>query len=316
MANRQLNGKLVTIFGGGGFVGRYVAQALLREGALVRIAERNPTDAFEIRPLGNLGQTQFVPCDITMADTVAAACSGAYAVVNLVGVIGAGADAINHVGAANVAKAATAAGVSALVHISAIGADANSPSDYGRSKGEGEAAVRAAFPDAILLRPSIIFGREDKFINLFAGYFSGLNLMPIVMGGTKLQPVYVDDVARAVASALANPSKAGATYELGGPEVSTMKSLLHWIGRATGQTVYPLDIPDAVSGLMSKAIGWLPGAPITHDQWLMLQQDNVVATGAKGLTDLGVTPTPIAAVADGWLVQYRKHGRFGAKARA
>ncbi len=199
--------------------------------------------------------------------------------------------------------------------MSALGADSDSPSAYGRSKSEGEAAVRSAFPEATILRPSIVFGREDKFINRFAGYFRGLNLMPIVMGGTKLQPVYVEDVAQAALAAMLNQDARGQTYELGGPEISTMKSLLHWIGRATGQTVYPLDIPDAISGLVASLTGWLPGAPITKDQWLMLQKDNVVAAGAKTLEDLGVAATPIAAVAPGWLVQYRPSGRFSTKLR-
>lgn len=317
MSDRQLNEKMVTIFGGGGFVGRYIAQVLLAEGARVRIAERHPKDAFTIRPLGNLGQTQFVPADITKPDTIAAACTGANIVINLVGVMGRQMEAVNAVGAGNVAKAAKAAGAATLIHVSAIGADPESPSVYGRTKGEGEAAVRAAFPEATILRPSIIFGREDKFINRFAGYFRGLNLMPIIMGSTKLQPVYVEDVAQAVRAAiLGGTATQGQIFELGGPEVSSMKSLLHWIGRATGQTVYPLDIPDAVSGLMATLTGWLPGAPITRDQWLMLQKDNVVASGAKGLSDLGVTPTPIRAVADGWLVQYRASGRFSTKVRA
>lgn len=317
MANRQLNEKVVTIFGGGGFVGRYLAQLLLAEGARVRIAERQPKSAHAIRALGSLGQTQFVPADITKPNTVAAACAGADYVINLVGTLDGDKDAVHVEGAANVAKAAKAAGAKALVHFSAIGADAESESAYGRTKGEGEAAVRAAFPAATILRPSFIAGAEDKLTNRFAGYFAGLNLLPIVMGGTKIQPVYVEDVARAARAAITNGAATeGQTYELGGPETSTMKSFIYWIGRATGQTVYPLDIPDFISGFMAKAIGWAPGAPITYDQWLMLQKDNVVADGAKGFADLGVAATPLDAVAGEWLVQYRNHGRFGVKASA
>lgn len=317
MANRQLNGKLVTIFGGGGFIGRYVAQLLMDEGARIRIAERQPRDAYAIRPLGKLGQTQFVPADVTKPDTVAAACAGADIVINLAGVIAGDFDGVNARGAKYIAEAAKTHGVAHLVHVSALGADATSEAAYARTKGEGEAAVRAAFPQAVILRPSIVFGREDKFINKFAGYFSGLNLMPIVMGQTKLQPVYVEDVAQAVRAAILNASTAnGETFELGGPEISTMKGLLFWIGRATGQTVYPVDIPDFLSGLGARLIGWLPGAPVTYEQWLMLQKDVVVSDGAKTLADLGVAATPIAAVAEPWLVQYRTNGRFGKKARA
>lgn len=317
MANRRLNGKLVTLFGGGGFVGRYVAQLLLAEGARLRVAEREPKSAYAIRALGSLGQVQFVPADITKPNTVAAACVGADIVINLVGILSGDFEAVQAKGAGNVAKAAKAAGADRMVHFSAIGADATSESAYGRTKGEGEAAVRAAFPEATILRPSFIFGQEDKFTNRFAEYFRGLNLMPIVMGGTKMQPVYVEDVARAVLTAVVDPDlAAGNTYELGGPETTTMRGLLFWIGKASHQTVYPLTIPDSISGLIAKATGWLPGAPITYDQWLMLQKDNVVAPGAQNLTDLGITPTPMSAVADSWMVQYRPHGRFGVKAKA
>ena len=317
MAHRQLNGKLVTIFGGGGFIGHYVAQLLMDEGARIRIAERQPKDAYAIRPLGKLGQTQFVPADVTKPDTVAAACAGADIVINLVGTIAGDFDGVNARGAKHIAEAAKAHGVQHLVHVSALGADATSEAAYARTKGEGEAAVRAAFPEAVILRPSIVFGREDKFINKFAGYFSGLNLMPIVMGKTRLQPVYVEDVAQAVRAAILEaPATHGQTYELGGPEISTMKGLLFWIGRATGQTVYPLDIPDFISGLAARLTGWLPGAPVTYEQWQMLQKDVVVSEGAKTLADLGVSATPIAAVAEPWLVQYRTNGRFGNKARA
>lgn len=317
MANRRLNGKLVTLFGGGGFVGRYIAQLLLADGARLRVAEREPKSAYAIRALGSLGQVQFVPADITKPNTVAAACAGADIVINLVGILNGDFEAVHVKGAENVAKAAKAAGADRMVHFSALGADLDSPSAYGRSKAEGEAAVRAAFPDATILRPSFIFGQEDKFTNRFAEYFCGFNAMPIVMGGTKMQPVYVEDVARAVHAAVVDPDNAaGNIYELGGPETTTMRGLLFWIGRACQQTVYPITIPDSISGLIAKATGWLPGAPITYDQWLMLQKDNVVADGAKTLTDLGVTPTPMSAVADSWMVQYRPHGRFDVKAKA
>lgn len=317
MANRRLNGKLVTLFGGGGFVGRYIAQLLLADGARLRVAEREPKSAYAIRALGSLGQVQFVPADITKPHTVAAACVGADIVINLVGTLDGDFEAVHVKGAENVAKAAKAAGADRLVHFSALGAALDSPSAYGRTKAEGEAAVRKAFPEATILRPSFIFGQEDKFTNRFAEYFRGLNLMPIIMGGTKMQPVYVEDVARAAHASVIDPDNAaGNTYELGGPEITSMRGLLFWIGRASQQTVYPLTIPDSISGLLAKATGWLPGAPITYDQWLMLQKDNVVSEGAKTLTNFGLTPTPLSAVADSWMVQYRPYGRFSAKARA
>ena len=305
---------LITVFGGSGFLGRYVVQALLKSGARVRIAARDPRGALYLKTQGGLGQTQFVAADIRKPASVARALAGSDAVVNLVGSF-AQMDAIQHVGAANIAEAAAAAGVKALVHISAIGADPHSPAVYGRSKGKGEAAVRAAFPTATVLRPSIVFGREDQFVNRFAGLIRMLPVVPIIKGDAKFQPVYVGDVAKAVVAALADPkTHGGKTYELGGPEVISMGGLNRWIAKATGRKRAFLDLPDYVAGTMAAATGWLPGAPMTKDQWLMLQSDNVVAAGAKGLGAFGIVPTPLESVAEGWLVQYQRHGRFAGKA--
>jgi NADH dehydrogenase len=212
-------------------------------------------------------------------------------------------------GARHVAAAAKSAGARALVHISAIGADSDSPSAYGRSKGDGEAAVRKAFPGAAILRPSILFGREDNFINRFATMIRFLPVVPVVAPQTKFQPVYVGDVADAVLATLGEDA-AGKMFELGGPQVLTMLDLQQWIAAATGRKRLFVELPDMVSGALATGLGWAPGAPITKDQWLMLQRDNVVAAGAAGLGQLGITPTSLAAVADGWLVQYRRHGRF------
>ena len=304
--------KLVTLFGGGGFLGRYVARALLQAGARVRIAQRDPRQAYFLKPQGGLGQTQFVVADITRADSVARAVAGSDAVVNLVGILNGKFDAVHAGGAANVARAARDAGARALVHISAIGADAQSPSAYGRSKAAGEKAMREAFPDAAILRPSIVFGREDQFVNRFARMIQMLPVVPVVRGETRFQPVFVGDVARAVAAALAEPERyAGRTFDLGGPEVLAMATLnariADWIGRKRSFVA----VPDAVAEAMARFAGWAPGAPMTWDQWLMLGADNVVPAGADGLDALGITPTPIAAVAPGWLVQYRRQGRFG-----
>ncbi len=305
---QKLDGQLITVLGGGGFVGRYVVQRLLARGARVRIAQRNPRAATFLKPLGGLGQTQFVAADVRDAASVARAVAGSDAVINLVGAFG-DMQAVQADGAGNVAAAAAAAGVGTLVHVSAIGADQGSLSAYGRSKGDGEAAVRAAFPGAAILRPSIVFGREDQFINRFAAMMRMSPVIPVIAPATKFQPVYVGDVADAVVAALA-PAAAGQLYELGGPEVLTMAALLRWIANATGRSSLFVDVPDFVASGLASGLGWAPGAPITKDQWLMLQQDNVAAVDTAGLAQLGIVPTSLAAVADGWLVQYRRFGRF------
>jgi uncharacterized protein YbjT (DUF2867 family) len=302
---------LVTVFGGGGFIGRYVVRDLLKAGHRVRVAERNPKRAWFLKAQANLGQIQFAVADITDPASVACAVADADCVVNLVGRFDQ-VDAVQHIGARNVAVAAAAAGAMALVHISAIGANSNSPSAYGRSKGDGEAAVLAAFPGAAILRPSIVFGREDSFVNRFAGLIRMLPVVPLIGGASKFQPVYVGDVAQAVTKILADPgAHAGKTYELGGPQVMSMEQVNRWIMAATERNKPLLPVPDFVAGLMAKLTGWLPGAPMTNDQWLMLQSDNVVGEGVPGLADLGITPQSLDATAPGWMVQYKQHGRFG-----
>ncbi|HEY0595962.1 complex I NDUFA9 subunit family protein [Sphingopyxis sp.] len=301
----NLNGQLITVLGGGGFLGRYVVQRLLARGARVRIAQREPRAATFLKPLGGLGQTQFVACDVRDAASVARAVQGSDAVINLAGAFG----DMQADGAGHVATAAKAAGVGALVHVSAIGADPASASAYGRSKGDGEAAVRASFADAAILRPSILFGREDHFINRFATMMRMTPVVPVIAPGAKFQPAYVGDVADAVVAALGRDA-AGKTFELGGPQVLTMGELLRWIADATGRSPLFVDVPDFVASALATGFGWAPGAPITKDQWLMLQHDNVVADSAAGLTQLGIAPTSLASVADGWLVQYRRNGRF------
>ncbi|WP_070156094.1 complex I NDUFA9 subunit family protein [Sphingobium phenoxybenzoativorans] len=304
---------LVTIFGGGGFLGRYVVQELLARGVRVRVAERNPSSAMRVKTLGGLGQVQLVSADITKPASVARAVEGADAVINLVGILN-GAFAKVHVeGAANVAKAAAQAGATALVHISAIGADPESPSAYGKSKGEGEGVVRSAFPAATIIRPSIIFGREDQFTNRFAQIVRMAPMVPVIGAATKFQPVYVVDVAHAIASAALEPAYQGKLYELGGPEVLSMLDINALIAKIIGRperSFLPIPAPIAT------VIATVPGGPLTRDQWKMLQKDNVVAPGAIGLADFGIAPTPIAAVADAWLVLYRRHGRFAGRVKA
>jgi NADH dehydrogenase len=307
-----MQGKLVTIFGGGGFLGRYVAQALLAQGARVRVACRNPSSAMHIKPLGNLGQVQLIAADVRKPVSVARAIADADAVVNLVGSF-TDMDAVQNKGAGNVAGAATDAGVAALVHISAIGADPASEAQYGQSKAAGEALVRAAFPSATILRPSIVFGREDQFINRFAGLIRMLPVVPVIGADTKFQPVFVGDVAKAVAASLT--ATGGETLELGGPETLSMLDLNRWIAKAIGRDPVFAPVPDFAAELLAKTTGWLPFAPITPDQFKMLGRDNVV-TGKDGLAALGIVPTPLDAVAHDWLNIYRKHGRFGAQASA
>ncbi|WP_267434932.1 complex I NDUFA9 subunit family protein [Sphingomonas sp. GM_Shp_1] len=302
-----MTNKLVTLIGGGGFLGRYVARELMRDGTRVRIAQRDPRQAYFLRTQGGLGQTQFVAVDIARPDTVARAVEGADAVVNLVGVMGGNMQRIHVDGARAVAEAARHAGVGALVHVSAIGADENGAAAYARSKGQGEAAVRQAFPDATILRPSIVFGREDQFVNRFAGMVSA-PIVPILRAGVKFQPVFAGDVGEAVAAALRDPeAHGGRTYELGGPDVISMGELVRWIAKTLGRKPNFVELPDFAGALLAR----LPGSPISRDQWLMLQQDNVAAAGAPGLAELGVTPAPLATVAPDYLVRFRKAGRFG-----
>ncbi|MDZ3833013.1 MAG: complex I NDUFA9 subunit family protein [Sphingopyxis sp.] len=305
---QKLEGQLITVLGGGGFVGRYVVQRLLARGARVRVAQREPRQALFLKPLGGLGQTQFVAADVRDTASVARAVAGSDAVINLVGSFS-NMQAVQAVGAGHVAAAASAAGVGTLVHMSAIGADSEAPSAYGRSKGDGEAAVRAAFPSAVILRPSIIFGREDQFINRFAALLRLAPVVPVLAPETKFQPVYVGDVADAVVAAL-DANAAGKRFDLGGPQVLSMAALLAWIADATARKPLFINLPDAVSSALATGLGWMPGAPITRDQWQMLQRDNVVDKGADGLSQFGITPTSLAALADGWLVQYRRNGRF------
>lgn len=305
---------VVTLFGGGGFLGRYAAQALFRTGARVRIAERDPRRAFFLKPLAAVGQVQFVAVDVRDAAAVREAVKGGDAVVNLVGILKGDFQGLHVDGARHVAEAAAAAGAGALVHVSAIGADAASDSAYGRTKGEGERAVRSAFPRATILRPSVLFGREDNFVNRFAAMARLAPVLPVISGSTRFQPVYAADVGRAVAAAALDPRSHGAkTYELGGPQVLTMRELMQWICEATERGRPLIDVPDPLARLLARLTGWLPGAPLTWDQWLMLQRDNVVSPGAKGLEAFGIGKTPLAAVAEGWLTRYRRHGRFAAK---
>ena len=306
----RVDDRLVTLFGGGGFLGRYAAQALLAKGYRVRIAQRDPRQAFFLKPQGGLGQTQFVAADLARPDTVLRAVRGATAVVNLVGVLQGAFQRVHVAGAQTIAEAAATERVETLVQVSAIGADPASPSAYGRSKGEGEAAVRAAFPNAAILRPSVVFGPEDQFVNRFAAMIAKAPVVPVIRVGARFQPVYVADVAMAITAAIDAPlAYAGRTMALGGPDIITMEALIRYIARTIGRDRLIAALPDMAGAMIARA-GFLPGAPISWDQWLMLQRDNVVGDQEDGLAAMHLTPTPLAAVAPDWLVRYRRQGRF------
>jgi uncharacterized protein YbjT (DUF2867 family) len=306
---------LVTIVGGSGFLGRYIVQELVATGTRVRVAVRRPNAAMFLKPLGQVGQIQLIAADVRDERQIAAAMHGADAAVNLVGILaearGRSFADIHAEGAATVARVAAGAGVRALVHVSAIGADAASHSAYGRSKAAGEAAVRAAFPAATILRPSLVFGPEDAFMNRFAALARVAPVMPVVAGNTRFQPVHVVDVARAVVGALENPARfGGAVFELGGPKVYTFRELLVWIMREIRVDKRLVDVPPVVAKLMARAGDILPGLPMTSDQYAMLQRDNVVGVGAPGLEAFGIRPTPLEAIAPAYLERYRRFGRF------
>ena len=314
---------LVTVFGGTGFVGRQVVRALARQGFRVRVAARNVGRGYRLRMLGDVGQIEVVQANVRDPASVARSLDGAEACVNLVGVLHEsgrqGFEALHATAAGAVAEAAAVAGVKRLVHVSAIGADADSPSTYARTKALGEAAVRQAFPGAVILRPSIIFGPEDGFFNRFAAMAAVSPVLPLIGGGhTRFQPVFVGDVAAATARAVSDPDAAGRTYELGGPAVYSFRELLAFILRETGRSPVLASVPWPVAGLIG-AIGDLQAAVLpvlppllTSDQVTQLKIDNVVAPGAPGLADLGVEARSVEGVVPAYLYRYRRGGQYAA----
>ena len=305
------NEELVTVFGGGGFVGRYVCEFLLKSGVRVRVAQRNPKQAYFVQPLGQVGQFGFVRADITDRDSVRHALRGATAVVSLCGAFKK-MQSVHVDGARNVAEAARDQGLDAVVQVSAIGASAQSQSTYGRTKAEGEEAVRAAFPTATVIRPSVVFGPEDELTNRFAA-MARLPFLPVIAARRHFQPVYVRDLGQAIAMAALDPQRHGGhTYEIGGPQVMSMIELHQAILEITGQKPEIVPLPDLFASLLSK-LGWLPGAPLTRDQWLMLQRDNVPSGEYPGLEAFGIRPTPLAAVAYEWLGRFHKGGKFAGR---
>ena len=306
------NEQLVTVFGGAGFIGRYVCEFLFRSGVRVRVATRDPRNDYFLQPLAQVGQFGFEKADITNPDSVRNAVKSATAVVNLCGVFGRAMYGVHVEGARNVAEAAREATAAALVQVSAMGADPSARSNYGRTKGEGEAAVRETFPSATIIRPSLVFGPEDELTNRFAA-MARLPFLPIVAAKRNFQPVYVRDLAKAIAMAALDPGRFGEkTYEIAGPQVMSMAELHHAILEITGQDPEIVHMPDFVAGLIAK-LGWLPGAPLTRDQWLMLQRDNVPSGSAPGLEAFGIEPTPLAAVGYEWLGRFHKGGKFAGR---
>ena len=312
---------LVTVFGGTGFIGRQVVRSLAKQGYRVRVAARNVGRGYRLRMLGDVGQIEVVQANVRNPDSIGRALDGAEACVNLVGVLfesgRQGFQTIHTMGARAIAEAAAVRGITRFVQISAIGADAQSPAKYARSKAEGEAAVRAAIPSAVILRPSVVFGPEDDFFNRFAAMASISPALPLPGGGaTRFQPVYVADLAAAVAKVVTDPDCAGKTYELGGPGVFTFRELMAFVLLETGKNRVLAPLPWPIASLVGKlaAVTAVIGiAPVlTSDQVELLRSDNVVADGAAGFDALGITPRSIEAIVPSYLYRYRKGGQYAA----
>jgi NADH dehydrogenase len=306
---------LVTVFGGSGFIGRYVVQRLARAGWQVRVAVRRPNEALFLKTSGDVGQVTPVAANIRDDRSVAAAVAGADAVINLVGILYASGkqsfDAVQAKGAARIAAAAKAAGAKRFIQISAIGADPASDSAYARSKAEGEQAVKLAFANATILRPSIVFGPEDDFFNRFARMAMMSPALPLIGGGhTRFQPVYVADVADAVARALEDDGTMGKTYELGGPRSYTFRALMDMLLKEIGRCRLLVPLPFALATLKASFLQLLPIKLLTVDQVRLLKRDNVVGANALGFKDLGLTPTALEAILPSYLDQYRPLGYY------
>ena len=310
---------LVTVFGGSGFIGRYVVRALAQAGWRVRAAVRRPNNAPELRVMGQVGQVELIQANVRNPASIARALEGASACVNLVGVLyEAGPqrfDRVHREGARDIAAAAAAEGITRFVQMSALGADAGSSSVYARTKAEGEAAVRAAIPSAIVIRPSVAFGPEDSFFNKFAAMAVMSPALPLIGGGhTRFQPIYAGDIGAAIAAALDGDDAAGKTYELGGPGVYSFKQLMEIMLKETQHRRVLLPLPFPVASVLGSAMGVLAmtpfAPPITRDQVEMLKTDNVVSDGALGLSALGVTPTALEAVLPTYLWKFRRGGQF------
>ncbi|MCW1931163.1 complex I NDUFA9 subunit family protein [Pararhodobacter zhoushanensis] len=313
--------KLVTILGGSGFVGRYIARRMAQAGWRVRVATRRPNERLYVRTYGTVGQVEPILCNIRDEASVRAVMAGADAVVNCAGLLTQSKKnsfkAVQADGAGMVARVAAESGVSALVHLSAIGANAQSDSEYARTKAQGEAAVLEAFPNAVILRPSIIFGPEDAFFNRFAAMTRFSPILPIAGGASKFQPVYVDDVAQAAAKAAMGQAAPG-VYELGGPDVATFRALMTTMLTEIRRNRVILNMPRWMAGLTARGLGLaqfltaglFTNTVLTVDQLRNLSHDNVVAEGAKGLADLGIDPAPMDLILPTYLWRFRPAGQY------
>lgn len=305
--------RVATVFGGSGFIGRYVVKRLAAAGYVVRVAVRDPEAALFLKPMGGVGQVAPLRCDIAVPAQVAAAVGGASVVASLVGILyerrGNRFDSIQAEAPGSIAREAASAGVGRLVHVSAIGADPASDSAYARTKGLGEAAVLAGFPSATILRPSVVFGPEDAFFNRFAAMAALSPVLPLIGGGrTRFQPVYVGDVADAVMAALDRADAEGRTFELGGPKVYNFREILEYILQVTGRRRLLVPLGWGLAMLQGRLCELLPVPPLTRDQVLLLKHDNVVAAGAPGLAALGLEPRAVEAIVPGYLARYRRAG--------
>jgi uncharacterized protein YbjT (DUF2867 family) len=311
----DMQGKLVTVFGASGFIGRNIVRELAKCGARVNAVCRDVEKAKFLKPMGVVGQVTPMRADVTDPASIERAVRGASVVVSLVGILYPSGrntfDAVQATAPGLIAKAATDAGVETMVHISAIGADAASTSAYARSKAAGEAAVRDGFADATVLRPSVVFGPNDNFFNQFASLALFAPALPLIGGGfTKFQPVYVDDVADAVMAAIQNPDARGATYELGGPSVYRFRDLIDMILAETRRKPFVVDLPFGAASALARVLEFLPKPPLTRDQVELLKSDNVVSEGAKTLADLGIEATPIEVIIPTYLDKFRPGGRY------
>jgi NADH dehydrogenase len=309
-----MEAKLVTVFGGSGFLGRHTVRALAQAGWRIRVAVRHPNLAFFLRPAGTVGQIAPFKCDVTDPVQVAAAIAGAEAVVNLTGILyprGQSFEEVHCDGALNIAEEAARARVNWLVHVSAIGADATSNSHYAQTKAEGETRVRRAFPAATILRPSIVFGPEDDFFNRFAGLARISPILPLIGGGrTRFQPVFVGDVANAIGVALSSEASRGKLYELGGPMTYSFKELMQIVCQETGRKRILLPLPFGLALFKSFFLQMMPMPLLTPDQVRLLRHDNVVSPPALTLADLGIAANSVEAEVPGYLWRFRAKGEY------
>lgn len=310
---------IVTVFGGSGFIGRYLVAKLAKRGHRVRVAVRRPNEALQLRLAGDVGQVEPIQVNIRDEASTARAIAGSDAVVNLVGILFPSGkqrfDTVQAEGAERIARLCASNGITNLVHISAIGADAESDIDYARTKGEGEAAVLRHVPQAVILRPSLVFGQEDNFFNRFASMASISPVLPLIKGATKFQPIYVGDVAEAIARAVDGKAEGGKIYELGGPDIITMEEVMETVKEETGRNRLLIPVPDFIARIQAwffelpnRLLGVAP--VLTRDQLKLLDQDNIVAEGAADLSDLGILPTGMGAVLPSYLYRYRPYGQY------